>query len=165
MEEVYRKAAKGEALTRKEQNRFKSAFMVEMGKLYNKYGFVMQLHIGTYQDANHRKVREIGRSTGFDCTDDSTAIQSVGALLNRLILPNWKPLLFWPPVSAMAVLEERYSWERPGGLMTSRMVLNASFMRPETCTRSACQWGCSRIPEVSSVIPGTSFTGEGCAAI
>ena len=84
VEEVYRKAAKGEALTRKEQNRFKSAFMVDMGKLYNKYGFVMQLHIGTYQDANHRKVREIGRSTGFDCTDDSTAIQSVGALLNRL---------------------------------------------------------------------------------
>lgn len=84
LEEIYKKAAAGAALTFEEQSKFKSAFLVEMGRLYNKYGFVMQLHIGTYQDANHRKVREIGRSTGFDCTDDSTAIQSVGKLLNCL---------------------------------------------------------------------------------
>lgn len=84
VEEAYQKAVRGESLSHEEQSRFKSAFLVEMGRRYHQYGFVMQLHIGTYQDANRRKVREIGRSTGFDCTDDSTAIQSVGALLNHL---------------------------------------------------------------------------------
>ena len=38
----------------------------------------MQLHIGTYLDANHRKVQEIGQSTGFDCVDDSTSVKIRG---------------------------------------------------------------------------------------
>lgn len=50
-----------------------------------------------YQGANHRKVRKIGRLTGFNCTDDSMTIQSVRALLNRLIelgeLPKTIPYL------------------------------------------------------------------------
>ena len=43
----------------------------------------MQLHIGTYLDANHRKVQN-GQSTGFDCVDDSTSVKSVGRILDRL---------------------------------------------------------------------------------
>lgn len=84
VEAVYQKAVAGENVTHEEQSMYKSAFMMEMAKLYHKYGFVMQLHIGTYLDANRKKVREIGQSTGFDCVDDSTAIQSVGQLLNSL---------------------------------------------------------------------------------
>lgn len=84
VEAVYRKAVSGGAVSHEEESRFKSAFMVGMAGLYKKYGFVMQLHIGTYLDANSKKVREIGQSTGFDCVDDSTAVQSVGQLLNVL---------------------------------------------------------------------------------
>lgn len=84
VEDVFRKALMGEDLSRKEISRYKSAFIIEMAKLYKKYNFVMQLHIGTYLDANHRKVREIGPSTGFDCVDDSTAVKSVGHILDRL---------------------------------------------------------------------------------
>lgn len=84
VEKIYNKAVVGEMLSDTEINCFKSAFIVEMAKLYNKYDFVMQLHIGTYLDANRTRVREIGKSTGFDCVDDSTSIQSVGAILNHL---------------------------------------------------------------------------------
>ena len=84
VEDIFRKAAAGERLSREAINRYKSAFLIEMAKLYKKYHFVMQLHIGTYLDANHRKVREIGQSTGFDCVDDSTAVKSVGQILDRL---------------------------------------------------------------------------------
>ncbi len=70
----FQKAAAGEQLSEVEINRYKSAFLIEMAKLYKKYHFVMQLHIGTYLDANHRKVQEIGQSTGFDCVDDSTSV-------------------------------------------------------------------------------------------
>ena len=83
-EDIFQKAAAGEQLSEVEINRYKSAFLIEMAKLYKKYNFVMQLHIGTYLDANHRKVREIGQSTGFDCVDDSTSVKSVGRILDRL---------------------------------------------------------------------------------
>ena len=87
-----------------------------MAKLYKKYHFVMQLHIGTYLDANHRKVQEIGQSTGFDCVDDSTSVKSVGRILDRLTeldqLPKtilyplnpaqMDPLPFWQQASATA---------------------------------------------------------------
>ena len=41
----------------------------------------MQLHIGTYLDANRKYVKLVGQSTGFDCADDTTGVQSVGELL------------------------------------------------------------------------------------
>lgn len=84
VETAFQKAVAGETLSKLEIDSFKSAFLVEMGRLYNKYDFVMQLHVGTYLDANTKKVEEIGQSTGFDCIDDTTSVRSVGALLNRL---------------------------------------------------------------------------------
>lgn len=61
-----------------------SAFLYEMGKLYCIHDYVMQLHIGTYLVANRKYVKRIGQSTGFVDADDSTRVQSVGELLNRL---------------------------------------------------------------------------------
>ena len=84
IERIFDKAIKGETITKSEDNKYRSAFLLEMGKLYSNYGYVMQLHIGTYLNANRRYVKEIGPSTGFDCADDSTKVQSVGELLNRL---------------------------------------------------------------------------------
>lgn len=51
----------------------------------------MQLHIGTYLNANRKYVAGVGKSTGFDCADDSTQVQSVGELLNRLTLDDMLP--------------------------------------------------------------------------
>lgn len=84
VEMIFNKAIHKESLSEKEINSFKSAFIVEMAKLYNKHEFVMQLHVGTYLDANSKRTDEIGQSTGFDCVDDSTAIKSVGGILNHL---------------------------------------------------------------------------------
>ena len=106
MEEVevaFCKAASGKPLSTKEINQYKSAFLIEMAKCYKQYGFVMQLHIGTYLDANRKKVEEIGPSTGFDCVDDSTQIQSVGAILNRLTELNELPKTILYPLNAAQV--------------------------------------------------------------
>lgn len=84
IETIFAKAMRGEVLTKREDDQYRSAFLLEMGKMYSRNGFVMQLHIGTYLDANRRYVRQIGQSTGFDCADDATRVQSVGELLNRL---------------------------------------------------------------------------------
>ena len=81
---IFTKAKSGGLLTKSEDQRYRTAFLYEMGKLYCKNGYVMQLHIGTYLDANTKYVDQIGQSTGFDCADDTTQVQSVGKLLNRL---------------------------------------------------------------------------------
>ena len=91
IEFIFQKALRGEKLTKKEDDQYRSAFLYEMGKLYCIHDYVMQLHIGTYLDANRKYVKRIGQSTGFDCADDSTRVQSVGELLNRLTLEDRLP--------------------------------------------------------------------------
>lgn len=84
IEVIFGKAAAGQALTRRETDQYQSAFLLEMGRLYHREGCVMQLHIGTYLDANTKGVQTVGQSCGFDCTDDQCSVTSVGELLNRL---------------------------------------------------------------------------------
>lgn len=91
IEVIFEKARRGEVLTKREDDQYRTAFLYEMGKLYCKNGYVMQLHIGTYLDANTKYVRQVGQSTGFDCADDTTQVQSVGELLNRLTLEDQLP--------------------------------------------------------------------------
>ena len=91
IEAIFQKACRGEAISKEEDNQYRSAFLYEMGKMYSRNGYVMQLHIGTYLDANRKYVKLVGQSTGFDCADDTTRVQSVGELLNRLTLEDALP--------------------------------------------------------------------------
>lgn len=84
IDNIFRRAVVGDNLTKKEIDQYRSAFLIEMARMYNRNDYVMQLHIGTYLNANTAKVAQIGQSTGFDCTDDSTNIKSVGQLLDKL---------------------------------------------------------------------------------
>ncbi len=91
IEAAFAKAASGKALSAEEADKYHSAFLTGMGKAYARHGFVMQLHIGTYQDANTGMVARVGKSTGYDCTDDSTRVKSVGRLLDTLSSQNCLP--------------------------------------------------------------------------
>ena len=75
----------------------------EVGKAYAERGLVMQLHIGTYLDANTKGVREVGQSTGFDCTDDQCSVTSVGELLNRLTLAGELPKTILYPLDGTKI--------------------------------------------------------------
>lgn len=103
IEEIFAKARRGESLSRQELDQYQSAFLYEMGKIYYHNGFVMQLHIGTYLDANTSKVEIIGRSAGFDCTDDASAVKSVGELLNRLTIAGQLPKTILYPLDGMKI--------------------------------------------------------------
>ena len=96
---VFGKALAGGDLTPTEVAKYRSAFLLSLGELYHRHGFVMQLHIGAYQGANRRGEREIGVAAGFDCTDDSTAVKSVGELLNRLREKNALPKTILYPLN------------------------------------------------------------------
>jgi glucuronate isomerase len=91
VEAIFARALAGEPISQQEINQYRSAFLFEMGRMYNSNGFVMQLHVGTYLDANTSKVAVIGQSAGFDCTDDNTSVRSIGILLDRLTTINELP--------------------------------------------------------------------------
>jgi glucuronate isomerase len=99
-ERAFQKGLRGESLEAEETARYKSAFLTRMAELYRRHGFVMQLHIGTYQGANRYMEKKIGAATGYDCADDNTAVQSVGALLNRLTETDTLPRTFLYPLDA-----------------------------------------------------------------
>nr|WP_321299396.1 glucuronate isomerase [uncultured Sphaerochaeta sp.] len=84
VEQIFSKALGNKDLAGLEIDAYRTAFLSEMGRLYHKHGFVMQLHVGTFLDANTSKVAAIGQSTGFDCTDDRSSVHSIGLLLDRL---------------------------------------------------------------------------------
>lgn len=103
VEGIFSKAKNGGVLTGQEQDKYQSAFLYEMGRMYHRNGYVMQLHIGTYLDANTSKVQKIGRSTGFDCTDDASAVKSVGELLNHLTMAGELPKTILYPLDGTKI--------------------------------------------------------------
>lgn len=86
VEDIFAKARRGDRLTRNEIDQYQSAFLFEMARLYNRNGYVMQLHVGTYLDANTSRVKAIGSSTGFDCCDDASSVRGIGELLDHLTI-------------------------------------------------------------------------------
>lgn len=119
IDEIFQKARKNERLTENERDKYRTAFLFEMGKMYYRNGFVMQLHIGTYLDANTKGVELAGKSCGFDCIDDSTVVSSVGELLNRLTLAGQLPRIILYPldgtkIEAWAVLAAGFPQMHPG---------------------------------------------------
>lgn len=100
VEKIWQKAIQNDTISKEEENKYISAFLFEMGKMYCRNGFVMQLHIGTYLDCNRTRAVEIGKSCGFDCIDDSSPVKSVGELLNRLVEINSLPKTILYPLDS-----------------------------------------------------------------
>lgn len=103
IEEIFRKAMNKEKISDLEADQYQSAFLYEMGRIYHRNGYVMQLHIGTYLDANTTGVKQVGQSTGFDCTDDQCAVTSVGELLNRLTIAGELPKTILYPLDGTKI--------------------------------------------------------------
>ena len=65
IEKIFAKRFAGETITVDEMNKFKTAFMVSVGKEYNKLNWVMQLHYGTIRDNNTLRYNQLGPDTGY----------------------------------------------------------------------------------------------------
>ncbi len=100
---IFAKGLKGEPLTPREICQYRSCFVVRMGQLYYKHGYVMQLHIGTYQGANKSREASVGAACGFDCLDDSTPVKSVGEVLDRLTKLGQLPKTILYPLDGMKI--------------------------------------------------------------
>lgn len=84
IEEIFAKRFAGGTLTELEELQFKTAFMVFVGKEYNKLGWVMQLHYGTKRDNNVFRFNQLGPDTGFDCINTESSSAEMANFLNAL---------------------------------------------------------------------------------
>lgn len=91
LEAIMAKRLAGETVTREEELKFKTAFLVFAGKEYNRLGWVMQLHYGVKRDNNVRLYRALGPDAGIDCINNHTPSAQLADFLNALALTDELP--------------------------------------------------------------------------
>lgn len=91
IEQIFTKRLKGNELSNEEIRQFKTTFMVEMGKVYAKKNWVMQLHYGVQRDLNQRIFGELGADAGIDAVNNYAPAIEMGCFLNALAIKEELP--------------------------------------------------------------------------
>ncbi|MGN1295810.1 MAG: glucuronate isomerase [Bacilli bacterium] len=81
---LFDKLLKGENLSLDERYLIKSYVLVSLGKMYNKYDMVMQLHIGAIRENNTRIHEQIGFDMGCDSVNDEDYMHALSSFLDEL---------------------------------------------------------------------------------
>ena len=84
VEQIFAKALNGEAISYEEGLKYKTAFLLFIGKEYKRLGWAMQLHYGVKRDNNQKLYRSFGPDAGVDCIDNHTPSAQLADLLNAL---------------------------------------------------------------------------------
>ena len=91
VEAIFAKKMSGQALTKEEELKYKTAFMIFVGREYNRLGWAMQLHYGVIRDNDKARFAKLGPDTGFDSINNYAPSTEMGFLLNALALTNELP--------------------------------------------------------------------------
>ncbi len=91
IEAIFAKRLAGEQVTREEELQFKTAFMLFVGREYNKLDWAMQLHYGCKRDNNELQYKKLGPDTGYDCINNYAPSAQMADFLNALIKTNELP--------------------------------------------------------------------------
>ncbi|MCK5172786.1 MAG: glucuronate isomerase, partial [Planctomycetes bacterium] len=70
IEAIFQKIRTKTELSPDEVAKFKSAMLIEFGKMNYKKGWVQQFHMGVIRNNNSRMLKEVGVDTGFDSIGD-----------------------------------------------------------------------------------------------
>ena len=84
IEEIFQRRLSGAYITKEDELKFKTAFMLELGKEYNRRNWVMQLHYGCKRDNNVLRYRQHGPDTGYDCINNYAPSAQMADFLNAL---------------------------------------------------------------------------------
>lgn len=88
---VLAKGLAGEAISKEEELKFKTAFMLFVAKEYNRLNWAMQLHYGCKRDNNAYMYEQLGADTGFDCINNYAPSAQMADFLNALSATNEVP--------------------------------------------------------------------------
>ena len=84
VEAVFQKRLNEETVTREEELKFKTAFMLFIAGEYAKMGWAMQLHYGCKRDNNTDMFEKLGPDTGYDCINNYAPSGQIADYLNAL---------------------------------------------------------------------------------
>ncbi len=91
IEEIFLKRLNKMVITRDEEMKFKTAFMLFVGREYHKLDWAMQLHYGCKRDNNTLRYQQMGPDTGYDCINNYAPSAQMADFLNALITTNELP--------------------------------------------------------------------------
>ena len=91
IEAIFAKRMAGGTVTREEELQFKTAFMLFVGREYNRLDWAMQLHYGCKRDNNELRYKQLGPDTGYDCINNYAPSAQMADFLNALIKTNELP--------------------------------------------------------------------------
>ena len=89
--EIFKKAMAGNAVTKDEAEKYKTAIMLHVGREYAKRNVVMQLHYGAQRNTNTALFNKLGPDTGFDCISTYNCGENITAFLNALAVDGLLP--------------------------------------------------------------------------
>jgi glucuronate isomerase len=81
---IFHKGMNHESITKEEQDKYKGYILLHVGRLYHKYGWVQQYHIGALRNNSKSMLAKIGPDTGFDAIDDQNYMGKLSQLLGAL---------------------------------------------------------------------------------
>ncbi len=81
---IFKKARKNETLSQSEVIRFRSAVLLELGRMYADRDWTQQFHIGPIRNTNSRMFERLGPDTGFDSMGDLNYAKPLADFLDHL---------------------------------------------------------------------------------
>ena len=84
LEQIFAKRMRGELVSKEEELKYKTAFMLFVGREYHKRGWAMQLHYGCKRDNNILRYQELGPDTGYDCINNYAPSSEMDDFLNTM---------------------------------------------------------------------------------
>lgn len=84
LDAIMAKGLAGQTVSREEELKFKTAFMLFVAKEYNRIGWAMQLHYGCKRDNNAYMYQQLGADTGYDCINNYAPSAQMADFLNAL---------------------------------------------------------------------------------
>ena len=91
VEAIFAKRLAGEMVSEQEERKFKTAYMIAMGRAYSKKGWAMQLHYGVKRDNNQSIYRKLGPDAGIDCISTYAPSAEMADYLNALAITDELP--------------------------------------------------------------------------
>lgn len=84
IENIFTERLIGAQISREDELKFKTAFMMFVAGEYTKLGWAMQLHYGCKRDNNTTMYKKLGPDTGYDCINNYAPSSEIADFLNAL---------------------------------------------------------------------------------
>lgn len=88
---IFRKALRGDKVSQQEEDQYKTALLIFLGKQYAARGWAMQYHMNVTRNNSTRMFKKLGPDTGFDSINDRSAALPLRNLLNAMDVEDQLP--------------------------------------------------------------------------